>query len=106
MSKNYTHLSLVQRYQIEALLQLGMKQKKIAEAIKVNPSTISRELARNTAKRGRTAGEYLAYNAEFLTCRAVPCSSCSTPRRNARIGMVISYVNYCSHAVQLLSAVR
>ena len=67
MSKNYTHLSLVQRYQIEALLQLGMKQKKIAEAIKVNPSTISRELARNTAKRGRTAGEYLADNAQRKT---------------------------------------
>jgi len=67
MSKNYTHLSLVQRYQIEALLQLGMKQKKIAEAIKVNPSTISRELARNTAKRGRTAGEYVADNAQRKT---------------------------------------
>ena len=67
MSKNYTQLSLVQRYQIEALLQLGMKQKKIAEAIKVNPSTISRELARNTAKRGRTAGEYVADNAQRKT---------------------------------------
>jgi IS30 family transposase len=51
MSKNYTQLSLVQRYQIDAFLKAGMKQKKIAEAIKVRPSTISRELAKNTAKR-------------------------------------------------------
>jgi IS30 family transposase len=51
MSKNYTQLSLVQRYQIDAFLKAGMKQKKIAEAIKVTPSTISRELAKNTAKR-------------------------------------------------------
>jgi IS30 family transposase len=64
MSKNYTQLGLVQRYQIEAFLKAGMKQKNIAEAIKVNPSTISRELSRNTAKRGRTAGEYVADNAQ------------------------------------------
>ena len=67
MSKNYTQLSLVQRYQIEAFLKAGMKQKNIAEAIKVNPSTISRELSRNTAKRGRTAGEYVADNAQRKT---------------------------------------
>lgn len=64
MSKNYTQLSLIQRYQIEAFLKVGMKQKKIAEAINVDPSTISRELCRNTAKRGRTAGEYVAENAQ------------------------------------------
>jgi IS30 family transposase len=63
MSKYYNQLSLIQRYLIEAFLKVGIKQKKIAEAINVDPSTISRELCRNTAKRGRTAGEYVAENA-------------------------------------------
>jgi len=67
MSKNYTQLSLIQRYQIEAFLKAGMKQKMIAEHLGVHPSTVSRELKRNTAKRGRTSGEYLAANAHRRT---------------------------------------
>ena len=67
MSKKYTHLSLVQRYQIEAFLKAGMKQKMIAHEIGVDPSTISRELSRNIAQRGRTAGSYLATNAQRKT---------------------------------------
>ena len=67
MSKNYTQLSLIQRYQIEALIKAGMKQKMIAANIGVDPSTISRELSRNIAKRGRTAGEYVASNAQRKT---------------------------------------
>jgi IS30 family transposase len=67
MSKNYTHLSLVQRYQIEALIKAGIKQKIIAEQLGVHPSTISRELNRNKAKRGRTAGIYTASNAQRKT---------------------------------------
>lgn len=67
MSKNYTQLSLVQRYQIQAFLKAGMTQKRMAEEIGVHPSTISRELARNTAQRGRTAGNYMAANAQRRT---------------------------------------
>jgi len=67
MTKNYTQLSLIQRYQIEAFIKAGMKQKKIAEHLGVNPSTISRELKRNTAQRGRTAGTYWATNAQRRT---------------------------------------
>jgi IS30 family transposase len=67
MSQKYTHLSLVQRYQIQAFLQAGMKQKNIALALGVHPSTISRELERNIAKRGRTSGEYVAENAQRKT---------------------------------------
>ena len=52
MTKNYTHISLVQRYQIQAFVKDGMKQKMIAQEIDVHPSTISRELNRNIAKRG------------------------------------------------------
>jgi IS30 family transposase len=67
MSKNYNQLSLVQRYQIEAFLKAGMKQNFIAEQIGVDPATISRELRRNIAKRGRTSGDYVAKNAQRKT---------------------------------------
>lgn len=67
MSKNYTQLSLIQRYQIEAFLKAGKKQIWIAQQIGVHPSTISRELSRNIAKRGRTAGNYVANNAQLKT---------------------------------------
>lgn len=64
MSKNYTHLSLVQRYQIEVLLLSGHSQKQIAQALQVHASTICRELKRNTALRGKHALKYLAFNAD------------------------------------------
>jgi IS30 family transposase len=67
MTKNYTQLSLVQRYQIEAFVKAEKKQKWIAEQIGVHPSTISREMSRNIAKRGRTAGSYIATNAQRRT---------------------------------------
>lgn len=47
MSKNYNHLSLEQRYQIEALLKAGMQQNEIATTIGKSCSCISRELRRN-----------------------------------------------------------
>jgi transposase, IS30 family len=56
-----------QRYQIQALFKAGMKQNWIAQEIGVHPSTISRELNRNIAKRGRTAGAYVATNAQRKT---------------------------------------
>lgn len=67
MSKNYTQLSLEQRYQIEALFTAGISQKQIALQLGVHPSTICRELKRNIAKRGRTSGEYHARIAERKT---------------------------------------
>ncbi len=67
MTKNYTQLSLIQRYQIQAFIKAEKKQKWIAEQLGVNPSTISREIRRNTAQRGRTAGTYLAANAQRRT---------------------------------------
>ena len=69
MSQKYTQLSLVQRYQIQAFLKAGMKQKRIAQEIGVHASTVSRELSRNITQRGRTAGEYLAENAQRKTER-------------------------------------
>jgi transposase, IS30 family len=38
MSKKYTHLSLVQRYQIQAFLKAGIKQKIIALEIGKHPT--------------------------------------------------------------------
>src|SRR5690554_6062469 len=65
--KKYKQLNLHQRYQIQALLQVGSSKGEIAKILEVHPSTIYRELERNTAKRGRTAGEYVATNAQRRT---------------------------------------
>jgi IS30 family transposase len=65
--KKYKQLTLAQRYQIEALLQAGFNQTKIANQLGVNRSTICRELIRSIALRGRTSGVYVASNAERKT---------------------------------------
>jgi transposase, IS30 family len=67
MSKNYSQLSLGQRYQIEALHKAGKKQKEIAVIIGVHSSTISRELKRNTPRSGMGAKTYWADNAQRRT---------------------------------------
>ena len=51
--KKYSHLSLDERYQIDFLLSSGLSQKEIAERLGVNPSTISRERARNSGANRR-----------------------------------------------------
>jgi len=68
MSKKNTQLSLIQRCLIEALKKAGMTQKMIAANVGGHPSTIiCLELHRITAHRGRTAGSYLASNAQRRT---------------------------------------
>lgn len=67
MSKKYNHLSLEQRYQIEALIKAGHTQKCIATILGVHPSTISREIRRNTPKSGKGANTYWASNAQRRT---------------------------------------
>ena len=49
---HYTQLAQEQRYQIYALNKAGFTQKAIAIDLGVHPSTISRELRRNTGLRG------------------------------------------------------
>jgi len=52
----YQQLTLTKRYQITALIKLGLNQKEIALEIGVSPSTICRELKRNHDKvRGYSA---------------------------------------------------
>lgn len=65
--KKYKQLTLVQRYQIQALLQVGQNRTAIAESVGVSKSTISRELKRNTPSRGRTAKQYVAEHAQRKT---------------------------------------
>jgi len=70
---NYIHLTREERYQIYALKKAGHKQSEIAVVLKRSPSTISRELARNTGGRGyrpkqaqRLATERQAMNARLI----------------------------------------
>src|ERR1700692_4899917 len=52
MPEGYLHLTCESRCQIYVLLQSGHSQAHIARKIGVDPSTISRELVRNTGARG------------------------------------------------------
>lgn len=49
---SYSQLTQEQRYLINRFLKIGFNQSKIANAIGVHRSTISRELKRNTGKKG------------------------------------------------------
>ena len=62
--KKYNQLNLHQRYQIQALLETEISKSEIAKILLVVPCTIYRELSRNIAKRSRTAGKYVASNAQ------------------------------------------
>lgn len=50
--KHYTQLTKGQRYQISAYLQTGYSQFEISKEIGKSKSTISRELKRNSGRRG------------------------------------------------------
>jgi len=47
---SYKHLTLKERYHIQAYKEAGYKQNEIAKKIGVDPSTISRELQKNSSK--------------------------------------------------------
>ena len=67
MTKNYSQLTLVQRYQIEMLCLIGHSQTFIAGMIGVHKSTVHRELKRNVPKRGLGAKIYCADRAQCKT---------------------------------------
>ena len=50
--KEYSQLTLSQRYAIGALKKAGHRQQRIAEIVEPHPSTISRELRRNKSSNG------------------------------------------------------
>jgi IS30 family transposase len=53
--KNKKQLTREQRYETEALLRAGKRQKETAEPVEKDQSVISRELKRNSHKRGYSA---------------------------------------------------
>lgn len=55
--QRYKHLNAAQRYTIEAMRRQKKTQKEIADTIGVSPSTVSRELKRNSGKRGYRCGQ-------------------------------------------------
>ena len=50
MKKNYKHLNQFDRDRIEAMLNIGLKQKEIAEVLGFDSATIGREIKRNRKK--------------------------------------------------------
>ncbi len=50
--RSYTHLTLEQRYQIQALMKMGHSYQEIGDVIGVHKSTITREVRRNQGRRG------------------------------------------------------
>jgi IS30 family transposase len=64
---NYKQLGQEQRYVIDRLLRNGQSQKEIAQSLGYHKSTISRELKRNTPRRGRGAKEYNPERAQMKT---------------------------------------
>ena len=60
--KHYCQLTMVKRYQIEALIKEGVSKKKIAQIIGVHRSTIYREIQRNSID-----GKYKAEYAQIAT---------------------------------------
>ena len=67
MTKNYSQLTLEQRYQIEALKNAGHNQSDVAKIVGVDKSTVSREYKRNIPKRGVGAKIYKAEKAQKKT---------------------------------------
>jgi transposase, IS30 family len=69
--KNYTHLSQMERDRIEALLNARHKQKEIAQILKRDGGTISREIERNRRKikkkGGSINGRYQSSSAQHKT---------------------------------------
>lgn len=62
---NYKQLGQEQRYVIDRLLRQGKSKNEIADVLGYHKSTISRELKRNTPKRGRSAKEYNPQRAQL-----------------------------------------
>jgi IS30 family transposase len=67
MTKNYSHLSQEQRYQMEALLKVGKPKRVVAQILGVHRSTIYREINRSIYRSGPGAYEYQAAKAQRQT---------------------------------------
>lgn len=64
--KKYRHLTQKERDRLEAMLSSGHKQKEIAKVLKVDKSTISREIKRNRRRKRVKGGVWLGpYDADI-----------------------------------------
>lgn len=86
--KKYNQLNLERRYKIECLLKLGYNKTEIASQVGCHKSTIGREIKRNTAKRGRGAGEYKAE----LSQRKSELREKQKPRSKRMTAKILSYI--------------
>ena len=68
----YKQLTSEQRYTIFILLQNGTKKKDIAKAINVSPSTISREIKRNSGHNGHYNWETAQRNVVYRKRISIP----------------------------------
>jgi len=75
--KTYNQLTYELRCQIYALKKIGISQNKIAQQLKVSQSTISRELSRNTGKRGYRIkqAQSLAQDRRLLSRKGIKMTS-------------------------------
>jgi len=75
---SYTQLTEVERYQIQAFLKADYSQKAIADELNRHPSTIGRELSRNTGLRGYRPqqAQRLAEERQALHCHTRISISC------------------------------
>jgi IS30 family transposase len=69
----YTHLSQTERYQIYVLMKAGQTQTEIAHILGRHKSTISREVARGSGRRG-----YRPHQAQNLSDERSQCSRNAT----------------------------
>ena len=71
--REYRQLTDEDRIEIYAMKQAGKKQNKIAAELGVHPSSISRELSRNTGLRGYRPkqAQQMALHRRFTACKAV-----------------------------------
>lgn len=90
MPKGYQHLTRDQRCQIDTLKKRGDSQALIALALGVSPSTISREIKRNSAKRTKTQNlEYQYAEAHKKSQRKRRKASCRPSKMEAEIKKLI-----------------
>jgi IS30 family transposase len=80
-----------------------MKQKIIAVEIGVHPSTISRELSRNIAKRGKTAGSYVAENAQRKTNQRHQLKPKVVKFTNSMKKQAVKWLDYKKWSPELIS---
>lgn len=103
MTKMYKQLNLKQRYKIEAYLSAGKTQTQMATLLGVHKSTISRELKRNTPKRGVGAKEYFGEKAHAKTQKRhaeKPKHLKFTPALKARMKQMIEVKKYSPELVK------